>query len=67
LHIVVEHQHVAFVSSHQPPPRPLGFFGQLIDNIKQEMTKSKEMKDSLKKFRQDAAELEQSEALKKAR
>ncbi|CAG2162014.1 unnamed protein product [Oppiella nova] len=48
-------------------PQPKGFFGKLIDNIKQEMSKNKEMKESLKKFREEAQKLEESEALQKAR
>ncbi|XP_059616548.1 mitochondrial import inner membrane translocase subunit TIM44 isoform X2 [Phlebotomus argentipes] len=44
-----------------------GFFSQFIENIKQEMEKNKEMKESLKKFRQEAEKLEQSDALKSAR
>ncbi|KAK2179725.1 hypothetical protein NP493_475g00022 [Ridgeia piscesae] len=44
-----------------------GFLKQLVDNIKNEMTKNKEMKDSLQKFREEAEKLEQTEALQKAR
>ncbi|KAH0554289.1 mitochondrial import inner membrane translocase subunit TIM44 isoform X2 [Cotesia glomerata] len=43
------------------------FFSQFFDNIKQEMQKNKDMKESLKKFREEAEKLEQSEALKSAR
>lgn len=43
------------------------FFTKLIDNIKQEVSKNKEMKENLKKFREEAEKLEQSDALKKAR
>lgn len=43
------------------------FFSQFLENIKQEMQKNKEMKESLKKFREEADKLEQSEALKSAR
>ena len=53
--------------SGQQAPRPQGFIGKLIDNIKQEYEKNKEMKESLEKFKQEAEKLEQSEALKKAR
>lgn len=38
-----------------------------MENIKQEMAKNKEMKESLKKFREEAEKLEHSEALQKAR
>lgn len=44
-----------------------GFFSQVIENIKDEMQKNKEMKDNLKKFREEAQKLEESEALKAAR
>jgi import inner membrane translocase subunit TIM44 len=60
------HCQVAFYA-HQPTPRPPGFFGKLFENIKEEYNKSKEMKESLKKFREDAEKLEQSDALKQAR
>jgi mitochondrial import inner membrane translocase subunit TIM44 len=51
-----------FYSTRRP-----GFFSQFIENIKQEMDKSKEMKDNLKKFREEAQKLEESDALKMAR
>lgn len=47
--------------------RPPGFFSKVFDNIKQEMEKNKEMKENLKKFRQEAQKLEESDALKAAR
>lgn len=49
------------------PQNKGGFFGQVFENIKQEMEKNKEMKESLKKFREEAQKLEDSDALKKAR
>lgn len=49
------------------PNRRPGFFESFIDNLKQEYSKSKEMKDSLQKFREEAKKLEESEALKEAR
>ncbi|XP_077561844.1 mitochondrial import inner membrane translocase subunit TIM44 [Haemaphysalis longicornis] len=52
---------------YSAPPQRKGFFGQVFENIKQEMVQSKEMKENLKKFREEAAKLEQSEALRKAR
>uniref|UniRef100_A0A1B6L4L1 Uncharacterized protein n=1 Tax=Graphocephala atropunctata TaxID=36148 RepID=A0A1B6L4L1_9HEMI len=52
---------------YSTPSRRPNFFSQLIDNIKQEMAKNKEMKESLKKFREEAQKLEHSEALQKAR
>ena len=43
------------------------FIGSLIDNIKEEVNKNKDMKDSIKKFREEAKKLEQSQALQDAR
>lgn len=60
-------QNSLLVRCYSTPPQRKGFFGQVFENIKQEMVQSKEMKESLKKFREEAARLEQSEALKKAR
>lgn len=39
----------------------------LLDNIKQELAKNKEMKESIKKFRDEAKKLEESDALQEAR
>lgn len=39
----------------------------MLENIKQEFEKNKEMKENLKKFREEAQKLEESDALKKAR
>ncbi|XP_044749022.1 mitochondrial import inner membrane translocase subunit TIM44 [Coccinella septempunctata] len=44
-----------------------GFLGRFYDNFREELAKNKEMKESLKKFREEAEKLEQSEALKAAR
>uniref|UniRef100_G3ULX3 Mitochondrial import inner membrane translocase subunit TIM44 n=1 Tax=Loxodonta africana TaxID=9785 RepID=G3ULX3_LOXAF len=44
-----------------------GFLSGLLDNIKQELAKNKEMKESIKKFRDEAKKLEESEALQEAR
>jgi import inner membrane translocase subunit TIM44 len=43
------------------------FLSRLYENFREEMAKNKEMKESLKKFREEAEKLEQSEALKAAR
>lgn len=51
---------------HYSTKRP-SFFSQFIDNLKQEMDKNKDMKDNIKKFREEAQKLEQSDALKTAR
>ncbi|KAK0162998.1 hypothetical protein PV327_006715 [Microctonus hyperodae] len=56
--------HSRFYSNESRRPN---FFSQFFDNIKQEMQKNKEMKESLKKFREEAEKLEQSEALQSAR
>jgi len=52
--------------SSEPSKRP-SFMGNLLENLKSEYTKSKDMQDSLKKFREEAKKLEESEALKDAR
>ncbi|XP_059399157.1 mitochondrial import inner membrane translocase subunit TIM44-like isoform X2 [Carassius carassius] len=44
-----------------------GFLGEFMDNLKQELSKNKEMKENIKKFREEARKLEESEALKQAR
>jgi len=44
-----------------------GFLDNLIDSIKQEYNKDTELKESIAKFRKEAQELENSEALQQAR
>jgi type III secretory pathway component EscR len=44
-----------------------GFFQELVDNVKQGFEKNKELKQSIKQFREEAKKLEQSDALKEAR
>ncbi|MCJ8737664.1 hypothetical protein PDJAM_G00026700 [Pangasius djambal] len=44
-----------------------GFLGEFLDTVKQELTKNKEMKENIKKFREEAKKLEESEALQQAR
>uniref|UniRef100_A0A8C1LII8 Mitochondrial import inner membrane translocase subunit TIM44 n=1 Tax=Cyprinus carpio TaxID=7962 RepID=A0A8C1LII8_CYPCA len=44
-----------------------GFLGEFLDNLKQELSKNKEMKENIKKFREEAKKLEESDALKQAR
>ncbi|XP_038628592.1 mitochondrial import inner membrane translocase subunit TIM44 [Tachyglossus aculeatus] len=44
-----------------------GFLSGLVENIKQELAKNKEMKESIKKFRDEAKKLEESDALQEAR
>ncbi|KAJ8304195.1 hypothetical protein KUTeg_017778 [Tegillarca granosa] len=43
------------------------FIKNWFDNVKEDFSKSREMKENLKKFREDREKLEQAEALKKAR
>lgn len=50
----------------EPGKRPT-FVGNLLENLRSEYTKSKEMQDSLQKFREEAKKLEESDALKDAR
>ncbi|XP_066245307.1 mitochondrial import inner membrane translocase subunit TIM44 [Euwallacea similis] len=49
------------------PQKKTTFLSRLYDNFRDEMNKNKEMKESLKKFKEEAEKLEQSEALKAAR
>ncbi|XP_033051348.1 mitochondrial import inner membrane translocase subunit TIM44 isoform X1 [Trachypithecus francoisi] len=44
-----------------------GFLSGLLDNVKQELAKNKEMKESIKKFRDEARRLEESDVLQEAR
>ena len=54
------------VQNYSQGKRP-GFFSNILSNIKEEYSKNTEMQDSLKKFREEAKKLEESEALKEAR
>ncbi|KAM4628701.1 mitochondrial import inner membrane translocase subunit TIM44 isoform 2-T2 [Polymixia lowei] len=44
-----------------------GFLGEFLDGLKQELSKNKEMKENIKKFREEAKKLEESDALQQAR
>lgn len=44
-----------------------GFFGEFVDNLRQELGKNQEMKENIKKFREEAKRLEESDALQQAR
>lgn len=44
-----------------------GFLGEFVDNLRQEFNKNQEMKDNIKKFREEAQRLEESDALQQAR
>ena len=41
--------------------------GEFLENLKQELNKNKEMKENIRKFREEAKKLEESDALKQAR
>jgi len=56
-----------YSSNHPAPDRRPSFLGNILSNIKQEFEKNKDMQDNLKKFREEAQKLEESEALKDAR
>jgi import inner membrane translocase subunit TIM44 len=62
----LHHQHHMRAMATEPGKRP-SFFGSLVENLKSEYTKSKDMQDSLAKFREEAKRLEESDALKEAR
>uniref|UniRef100_A0AAY4E925 Mitochondrial import inner membrane translocase subunit TIM44 n=1 Tax=Denticeps clupeoides TaxID=299321 RepID=A0AAY4E925_9TELE len=47
--------------------RKKGFLGEFLESLKQELSKNKEMKENIKKFREEAKRLEESEALQQAR
>lgn len=63
---VLNDKYLQFRLYSNPARRP-SFLSQFVENIKQEMRKNKEMKESLKKFREEAQKLEQSDALRTAR
>ncbi|XP_061654012.1 mitochondrial import inner membrane translocase subunit TIM44-like isoform X1 [Phyllopteryx taeniolatus] len=44
-----------------------GFLGEFVDNLRQEFGKNQEMKENIKKFREEAKRLEESDALEQAR
>ncbi|CAL8268746.1 unnamed protein product [Arctogadus glacialis] len=44
-----------------------GFIGGFLENLKQELNKNKEMTENIKKFRNEAKKLEESDALQQAR
>ncbi|XP_026230075.1 mitochondrial import inner membrane translocase subunit TIM44-like isoform X2 [Anabas testudineus] len=44
-----------------------GFLGEFVDNLRQEFNKNQEMKDNIKKFREEAKRLDESDALQQAR
>lgn len=56
-----------FTKGNQPSNRPKGFFEKVLDNIKNEFSQNKEIKENLEKFRRETQKLEETEALKQAR
>uniref|UniRef100_A0A8D3BZY8 Translocase of inner mitochondrial membrane 44 homolog (yeast) n=1 Tax=Scophthalmus maximus TaxID=52904 RepID=A0A8D3BZY8_SCOMX len=58
--------HVRYLSGERGGGRK-GFLGEFLDNLKQELNKNKDMKENIKKFREEAKKLEESDALKQAR
>ena len=48
-------------------PKRAGFFGKLYESVRQEFEQNKEVKDSIKKFREETNKLDESDALKNAR
>jgi len=58
--------HTSSVRYNDPAKRPT-FMGNLLESLKSEYSKNKEMQDSLAKFREEAKKLEESDALKEAR
>jgi len=56
-----------FIAKRGNASQPKGFFGSLVENIKEEFNKNKDIKDNIKKFRDQAKKLEDSDALKEAR
>ena len=61
------HTHTSLVKYSTDPAKRPTFIGNLLENLKSEYTKSKEMQDSLTKFREEAKKLEESDALQEAR
>ena len=55
------------LKAHYSQQRRPGFFENVLSNIKENFSKNSEMQESLKKFREEAKQLEESDALKEAR
>lgn len=56
-------QHISTLNYSARP----SFISRIVTNLKNEFEKNKEMKENIKKFREEAEKLEQSDALKSAR
>ncbi|GMT28467.1 hypothetical protein PFISCL1PPCAC_19764, partial [Pristionchus fissidentatus] len=59
--------HFSAIREYSSPPGRKGFFGNLIDNVKEEMEKNKELQKNKDELNKRMAELNDSEALKDAR
>lgn len=59
----IQIQHVTVLKYSARP----SFISRIVNNLKNEFEKNKEMKENIKKFREEAEKLEQSDALKSAR
>lgn len=69
-HLAIRQDAIAlryFTLSSAQKNQSKGFLGRVIENIKNEFSQNKEIKDSLEKFRKETQKLEETEALKQAR
>ena len=64
--LLLSSNQVVLKAHYSQQGRP-GFFASVVSNIKENFSKNKEMQESLKKFREEARQLEESDALKEAR
>ncbi|KAK7012044.1 mitochondrial import inner membrane translocase subunit TIM44 [Biomphalaria glabrata] len=64
---VFHHDHLCFNVAQVRHMSNKNFFQTVIDNIKQEMKKNKDIKENIAKFKEETQKLEESEALKQAR
>lgn len=64
--ILLKTVHLQHVTALNYSARP-SFISRIVTNLKNEFEKNKEMKENIKKFREEAEKLEQSDALKSAR
>ncbi|XP_060804222.1 mitochondrial import inner membrane translocase subunit TIM44 [Amyelois transitella] len=64
--VLTKSDHLTFQECRHYSARK-GFFSSIIENIKEDIAKNKEMKENIKKFREEAQKLENSEALQAAR
>lgn len=64
--LLVQSNSLQYIKSVNYSARP-SFISRVVSNLKNEFEKNKEMKDNIKKFREEAEKLEQSDALQSAR